>query len=113
MHELSIVMNIIDIVDREVAQAGGGKVEDVELDIGRLSTVQMEAFDFAWQQGVRNTILQDAGLTVNHIDGGAHCNDCDANFRVDEVFDPCPACNGHFIRITAGKELRVRSLTII
>lgn len=112
MHELSIVMGIIDIVDREVAYAGGGKVEVVEIDIGRLSTVQMEAFDFAWQQAVRNTILRDAGLTVNHIDGSAHCIDCGADFPVDEVYDPCPVCKGHFIRITGGKELRVRSLTI-
>ena len=73
MHELSIVMSIIDIAEKEINNAGGGMVEEIELDIGQLSTIEMEAFDFAWQQGIKGSFLEEAKLIVNRIDGKAKC----------------------------------------
>ena len=112
MHELSIVMGIIDIAEAESGKAGGGSVEEIELDIGVLSTVQMEAFDFAWSQGVRDTLLQGTRLKVNRIGGEAECLDCGTVFPMRELYDGCPSCESRFTRILKGKELRVKSLTL-
>ena len=112
MHELSIVMGILDIANREVETAGGGIVEEIELDIGELSTVQMEAFEFAWKQGIRGTLLENARLTVNRIAGRAYCQTCALGFPVQQIYDPCPGCGTHFLQFTNGKELAVRSITI-
>jgi hydrogenase nickel incorporation protein HypA/HybF len=113
MHELSIVMSIIDIAGKEAGKAGAQAVEEIELDIGALSTVDMDAFDFAWAQGVKDTILQDSRMTVNRIEGLARCMDCEIEFPVNEVYDPCPACGGHLLEIVRGKELRVKSLVVV
>lgn len=113
MHELSIVMSILDIAEKEAARAGAMEIEEIELDIGTLSTVDMDAFDFAWQQGVKDTLLADARTTINRIEGLARCMDCAVEFPVKEIFDPCPACGGHLLEILRGKELRVKSLVVL
>ena len=113
MHELSIVMSIIEIASTEAGRAGGGEVEEIELDIGELSTVDMDAFEFAWQQGVRQTLLEGTKLNVNRIAGMARCLDCEIEFPVDQVYDPCPSCGQHLVEIVKGKELRVKSLVVV
>ena len=62
MHELSIVMSIIDIAREQATKAGAQTVEEIELEIGALSTIEMNAFEFAWQQGKKNTLLEHSIL---------------------------------------------------
>jgi hydrogenase nickel incorporation protein HypA/HybF len=112
MHELSIVMSIIEIASREAGKAGARDVEEIELDIGELSTVDMDAFSFAWQQGVKDTLLQDSKMTVNRIEGQARCMECKIEFAVHQVYDPCPVCGQHLVEVIRGKELRVKSLIV-
>ena len=72
----------------------------------------MNALNFAWSQGVKNTMLEKAERKINTIEGKAKCLDCDAEFNVVNYFDACPICGEHFINIIQGKELRVKSLVI-
>ena len=67
MHELSIVMSIIDIAQQQAKSADAKTIDEIEIDIGCLSTVQMEAFDFAWEQAVKETILDNAIKKINRI----------------------------------------------
>lgn len=112
MHELSIVMGIVDIAREYAAREQATVVDEIEIDIGRLSTVEMQAFESAWKQGVRNTVLSGAAKTINRIAGEATCSRCNETFPIDNAYDACPACGEHFIVITKGKELRVRSLVV-
>ncbi len=112
MHELSIVMGIIDIARDYAARAGAESIDEIEMDIGCLTTVDMDAFEFAWRQGVKQTILQGAAKKINRIPGKATCMECDTVFEAVHVFDACPVCGGHLVNITEGKELRVRCLTV-
>ena len=112
MHELSIVMGILEIAQQYAKEAEAKKIDEIELDIGVLSTVEMNAFDFAWNQGVKNTLLDGAVRKVNRIPGKALCMDCDTTFDIINVFDPCPSCASHLIGITQGKELKVKSLIV-
>lgn len=112
MHELSIVMSIVDIAERQAATVKAKAIDEIELDIGYLSTVEMNAFDFAWQQGIKSTLLENSERKVNRIKGKANCLECGVQFEINNVYDACPVCGEHFINITAGKELRVKSLVV-
>ena len=57
MHELSIVMSILDIAETEAQKANVDKIEEIELEIGQLNTIEIDAFNFAWEQGLKGTIL--------------------------------------------------------
>ena len=113
MHELSIVMSIIDIAEKEITNAGGGIADEIELDIGKLTTIEMEAFDFAWNQGIKNTLLEDAQRIVNRIEGRAKCLECVLEFHIDNLYDCCPVCGGYFNQIIQGKELKVKTITVV
>lgn len=60
MHELSIVMSIIQIAEKESAKNNAAGVDEIELEIGDLSGIEMTAFDFAWAQAIRSTLLEKA-----------------------------------------------------
>ncbi|MFN8244658.1 MAG: hydrogenase maturation nickel metallochaperone HypA [Ferruginibacter sp.] len=112
MHELSVVMSIVDIAQEETRKAGAAAVEEIEMDIGLLSTIEMNAFEFAWQQGIRETVLEHAHKKINRIRGKGRCMDCNNDFALEHLYDPCPVCGNYLIDIVEGKELRVRSLVV-
>ena len=112
MHELSIVMSIVDIAQQQAEKANADIIDEIEIDIGCLSTIQIEAFEFAWQQCVKQTILENAIKKINRIKGKARCLDCEISFPLENLYDACPKCGQHLIDIVKGKELRVKSLIV-
>ena len=112
MHELSIVIGILKIAETETKKAGADIVESIELEIGTLSGVEMAALDFAWEEGVKNTVLEKAEKHIAVIPGKAKCMECDTVFELEYIYDPCPECNNYLKGIIQGKELRVKALEV-
>src|SRR6476620_10008825 len=112
MHELSIVRSIVSIVENEAAKAKAVLVEEIELEIGCLATVEIDALKFAWEYGVKETLLEGSLMRIQNIEGKARCNRCGTVFFVRELYDPCPNCNGHSLMILQGQELRIKSLIV-
>lgn len=106
-------MSIIDIAGAEARKAAATAVQEIELDIGVLCGVEMQAFDFAWQQAVKESVLANAVKVVNRIEGKGRCHDCNTAYTMQQLYDACPACGSHFIDVQQGKELRVKSLVVI
>ena len=112
MHELSIAMGIVDIAEKEVKKINASRVVVIELDIGDLSGVEMEALDFAWETATKGTVLENAERIVNRIKAKAKCMQCGFDYDVEALYDACPECKCYFKDIYQGKELRVKSLEI-
>lgn len=112
MHELSIVNGIVEIAEKEASLNQAKSIDEIELTIGKLSTIEPVALDFAWKQGVKGTSLEHSRIKINWIDGEALCMDCDKQFIIAQVYDPCPSCGSHLLAIQKGKELAVSSLVI-
>ena len=112
MHELSISMSIVDLANKEATKHQASAIEEIELDIGCLSGIDMDSFDFAWQQAIKRTILESAKRKVNRIEGKARCSDCETFFRMEQFYDSCPNCNSHLTEIVSGKELKIKSLVL-
>jgi hydrogenase nickel incorporation protein HypA/HybF len=112
MHELSIVLNIVDIVEQEAHKAGADSVSAIELDIGKLSTIEPAAFEFAWKHGIRESVLEGVHLTINYISGRGTCRECNTNFEMEALFNPCPDCGSFFPEITDGQQMSIKSMRI-
>jgi hydrogenase nickel incorporation protein HypA/HybF len=113
MHEYSIALSIVEIAEKEVEKYGAKGVEKIELDIGQLSGIEVVALDFAWEPAVTGSVLETSQKTINIVEGEATCNDCHKRYRVKEIYDACPECGSYMKEITKGKELRIKSLTLI
>jgi hydrogenase nickel incorporation protein HypA/HybF len=112
MHELSIVLGVVDVANKEFAKLDASRIERIELEIGRLAGVEPMALDFAWPEATKNTILEHAEKKINYIPGKAKCLECEKIFKLDNIFDECPNCKSYFKDIINGKELRVKALII-
>ncbi|MGI9531482.1 hydrogenase maturation nickel metallochaperone HypA [Lutimonas sp.] len=113
MHELSIVMGILKIAETETKKAGAKSVDLIELEIGNLAGIELDALDFVWSGVVKDTVLENATKKIDHIQGKAQCMECDCIFPLDHVYDPCPDCQNYLKGILQGKELRIKALEVI
>jgi len=112
MHELSIVMSIVDLAEEQVQKHHARTVERIELDIGTLAGVEFAALDFAWDEGVRHSVLAKSERQVNKIEARARCRQCGCEFAITEPFQPCPQCHDYLNEFMQGKELRIKNLTL-
>lgn len=113
MHELSIALSIVEIAEEEVKKAGGNQVEEIVLEIGDLAGVEQEALDFAWKEAVKQTVLEQAKYVVENKAGIARCLNCQKEFILTYIYDLCPSCNDFRKELLQGKEIRIKSLTIM
>ena len=110
MHELSIAMSIVEIAEENAKNANTSVINEIELDIGSQSGVVLEALEFAMQSAVQGTMLENADVKINSIPAKAVCVQCQHEFYIEDLFEPCPECGNPFCEITQGKELKVKSL---
>lgn len=110
MHELSIVIGIVDIAEAEAKKAKVKSFDLIELEIGNLSGIVIEALDFAWQSAVVGTVLENSIRRINRIEAIAKCVDCDHEFISTTLYENCPKCNSYFTNLIKGNELKIKSL---
>ncbi|MCX6233804.1 MAG: hydrogenase maturation nickel metallochaperone HypA [Bacteroidetes bacterium] len=109
---MSLALGIIDLAEEETKKAEAVSVAEIELEIGELSGVVVEALEFALEVAVKETVLDGAKRIIHKISGQAGCNDCQNVFSVSDLYTPCPLCCGFNTRIIRGLELRVKSLIV-
>jgi hydrogenase nickel incorporation protein HypA/HybF len=113
MHELSIIHSIIEAVETEVSgRLGQYRVETLNLHIGALAGVEIDSLEFLWPAAVQNTALENAECRIERIAGQAKCQDCGSAFEIEQYYDPCPQCGSHLLHVTAGEELKIKSIEL-
>ena len=112
MHELAIAQSILNIVEETVRKNNATEVTELELEIGIFAGIEYESLEFALKVVSNNSILTNASIVVIKPKGKANCFECGLTFELDNLFDPCPACNSYKYNITEGKKLRVKSLVV-
>lgn len=110
MHELSIALNIVEIAEENALQSKLHSITEIKLVVGELSGVVYEALEFAMEEAVKNTILENAKISITRISGKARCDSCAHEFDVEDIYTPCPKCKNFIHKIIQGNELRVESL---
>lgn len=112
MHELSVVMGIVDLAEKKAREHHAEKISRIDLEIGVLAGIEYDALEFVWDAGVKSSLLEGANKVIHKIPGKGKCLECDTEFEMNHLFDECPSCKGYFNEIISGKELRVKSLII-
>lgn len=112
MHEMSIAMSIVDIAISEAAKADAQTIDEIEIEIGQLAGVMLESLSFCLQAAAKNTLAEPATFTLVTIAGQGHCLACQQDIPINEFPAQCPICQGFGVSITAGTELKIRSISI-
>ncbi len=112
MHELSIAMNIIEIVSQQARKSNLPVIDEIEIEIGKLSGVEIEALEFVMGIAAHGTILENSRTIITEIPGIARCLVCSKEFITESLFAQCPECKEFNFEILQGQELRVKSLNV-
>jgi hydrogenase nickel incorporation protein HypA/HybF len=110
MHELSIATSIIEIAEDFAREKHVEKIRKIEVEVGKLSGVVCDNLIFALDIAVKDTVLDGAEIIIDETEGRSVCNPCGTEFVNNDWYTPCPGCQSLDFEITAGKELRVRSI---
>jgi hydrogenase nickel incorporation protein HypA/HybF len=112
MHELSIAQSIISIAESAIPKDAAATVSAVRIQVGELSGIETESLQFSFSIIKANTILQNAELEIETVEGEAVCNTCNHIFHLRSFGNTCPQCNGYSLHILKGKEMKVMNIVV-
>jgi len=113
MHELSLVMSIVDTVTESLQDYPGATVKEVRLRIGALAAVEEESLQFCFGMASEGTALAGSRLVVNRLPVILHCEPCGKDVELAGVQSfRCPVCDAQAIDIRQGRELEIEAIEI-
>jgi hydrogenase nickel incorporation protein HypA/HybF len=113
MHEVSIALSLLDIVEKKCREEGYQRVEVVRVRVGKASGVLPEAFSFALDVVKKDTLAKDARFIIDPVPLGGTCNACGRSFTTEEPYvAECPFCASPSFRITQGNELEIVEMEV-
>src|SRR4051812_39430977 len=112
MHEMSIALSILEMVEEE-AERQGGRVAVVHLKLGPFAGVDTKALLSAYDLAREGTSLARTELVVEEVALTARCPKCDEVRALPSVQElRCPVCGAPTPEVITGRELEVVALEI-
>ena len=112
MHELSLAINVLQIVESAAARESFLRVRGLHLSVPRLAGVEIETFRFALESLAPKTVLDSADIIIDEPASRGHCLDCDAAIDISTHEDPCPMCGGYRWLSDSDRGIRVVDLLV-
>ena len=111
MHELMVTESLLEIALRHARDAGAGRITDLHLVIGELSSVIDDSVQFYWDIVSEGTPAEGATLHFRRVPAEMACQEC------AETYDPkvnltCPACGSANVRIVSGQEFYLEAIEV-
>lgn len=113
MHEMSLVQNIIDIVEQEMKRHGVEQLKAINLAVGRMSAVVPEQMILCYEILTSQTPLAGTVLNIRQVPITYQCEDCREEFESEGIASRCPFCKSENLEMTFGRELRIESIEVM
>ncbi len=113
MHEISLLEDVLDILQDYAKSQGFQQVKKLSLEIGTLSCVEQHALRFGFDVVMKNTLVENAELEIIQTKGVGVCRHCGQTVQMETVHDPCAECGRPGVNITQGMEMKIRELVVI
>jgi len=112
MHELSLMGDVLDIVQRDAASRGYKHITKVILLVGTLSNALPDALEMAFlmfRSGGDTMLTELAELLIEVEEAQAVCVLCGLEYVPERAVAVCPDCGIPSGRLTKGEAFRVLS----
>lgn len=110
---MSVALNIMKIAKEELRKANGKRIQKIHISVGKLSGIVIESLEFALEVAQKEGNIPGAKMVIDQIPALMKCLHCKHEFEAEEFYTICPMCNKFEHEIISGKELIIKSLTII
>jgi hydrogenase nickel incorporation protein HypA/HybF len=110
MHEYSIVQNLLDLCEQNATANNCTKITKVVVKVGRLSNVEPQLLQSAFDTFKDETIASCAQLVIIDQKVVVICNVCSTESILEVNQYSCPSCGIYDVRIIDGQDLLLMSL---
>jgi hydrogenase nickel incorporation protein HypA/HybF len=112
MHELSVTESILEIAATHARENNASKVTQINLVIGRLSSIIDDSVQFYWEAISEGSICEGSKLSFTRTSAVLRCTDCQHEYQIEIELTPCPHCGSYQTQIIGGEEFYVESIVI-
>lgn len=110
MHELGVVVTIVDQVEGIMEAQGLEEVDTLVLAIGELSSMVPHYVEACFPAAVDGTRLARTKLVLEVLPAEARCRACGDRFRPRPPHSDCPRCSSPRTELLSGKEFLIKEL---
>ena len=110
MHEVSLVKNMLYVLEMEVNSPEVGYVKTVHLEVGALKYVVPEIIEECFEQAPKHEKLKDARVKIKVIPVKIKCLSCGRENNVEAGAYLCPACSGDNVELAGGDEFMLKGI---
>lgn len=112
MHELSLMVSVLNIINEHAAIDHFSRVNRVCLEVGELCNVEIDALIFCFEIVMKGTQAEQASLDINAAPGKGWCQQCQKTVDMSSRIDLCPSCRTWDLNIIGGDRITVRELEV-
>jgi len=113
MHEMSILVSMLEIINDNMAKNGAKKLIGLQIRIGEMTALEPDALRFCFDACIAGTPLEGAILEIEEVPLTGRCRACNTEYRLEHYFQSvCPGCGSGDFECISGRELDVVSMKI-
>jgi len=112
MHEMSLAEGVRDLIEKEARRNRSQHVREIELEIGQLASVDVDALRFALDIALRDSVADGSVVTIHEPPGHAWCMKCERTVELKRRGDGCPLCGGYQLAVTDGEQMCVTGMIV-
>lgn len=114
MHELGIVMQVIDQVEKAAEENRVSKVLKLRMEVGEVSSVVPELFTDCFQWAKKKTVhMQEAELDMVILEAISYCQDCKQTYKTTAYARQCPHCGSGSTYLVTGNEINIKDIEVV
>lgn len=114
MHELGIVMHVIDEVEKVAVENNVKQVLKLDLEVGEVSSIVPDLFRDCFEWAKKKTEhLKETELELIILEGISYCRDCKTTYKTTEYAKCCPHCGSYNTYLVTGNEINIKDIQVI
>ncbi|MDR0855055.1 MAG: hydrogenase maturation nickel metallochaperone HypA [Christensenellaceae bacterium] len=113
MHEMSLLVYVVDEVEKVAKENNAKKVETITLEYGEVSGILADCMVDFWELiSKRSELLKDSKLILEMLPAVTVCNDCGKRYPTVEFAKVCPSCKSKNTELLCGSEFNIKEIAI-
>ncbi|MBN2803763.1 MAG: hydrogenase maturation nickel metallochaperone HypA [Deltaproteobacteria bacterium] len=113
MHEMSLAVSMIEQLEEIIKKEGAEKIESIHLEIGALSGVEKDAFEFVFPFAAEGTVASEAILTFDKVSLEFECRKCGFVHITESPEMMCPKCSSVDLNVLKGEDFKIKTMEVI
>lgn len=110
MHELGVLLQVVEQVEEVAAQNQVEKIKTLVLQVGEISAMIPRYMQKLYPAAVSESVLEGSELKIEIIPANGRCRECKNVFSLTENKGVCPHCQSENFEMISGREFFIKEI---